>query len=113
MSGYITINPETGRFEDAKQLAFGGIGAAYAAIGTLTNAPRYFMVNNFTDIDVWISTDGIDDHFPVAAGGAVVLDCATNGIKLPKGTTFYVKQLAGAAATSGSVILSSMYNFVS
>lgn len=111
MSGFYSIRPERGWFEPALTKAFGTIADAYSAIGTAIGHPtRVFILWNKTNKDVWISLNGTDDHFPILAGGSMVIDDATNGISLPKGTVFYVKRFtAGDAPTSGSVILSIGY----
>ena len=92
MNGLFNIEPERGWFEVARTKAFGAIGANYSAIGTEIEHPsRIFIINNFTDAACWISIDGVEDYFAIAAGGNLVIDDATNGISLPKGTIFYAK----------------------
>jgi hypothetical protein len=97
-------------------LAFGGIGAGYAHLVNAAGAfaipypARIVAVQNYTDVDVMISYNGIDDHYPVRSGFIwdYSSDTATNagGFYLPSNTIFYVKQLTGAAATLGGVYIS-------
>ncbi len=94
-------------FEAVRELAFGGIGAAYAVVGTsLTDHARLVRFVNTTDAEVYVSTDGVIDHIRMAAGSFFILDFSANkvrddGLFLPIGTQFQVKRQAGAP-TSGS-----------
>lgn len=106
----IRVLPET-----VRSIAFGSISGTYAGIGTpLDNPIRWFMLQNFTDVPMMISWDGVNDHFPINATSYVIMDVASNksvngGVfMIAAGTRFYVKQLSGAAA-SGSVYLSVFY----
>jgi len=111
MAGNISLSPDRGWFEPAKTLAFGGIGDNYAAIDTVISYPtRVIMIFNKTNKDLWISIDGVNDYWPINAGYGLVLDDATNGMSLPAGTMFYVKNYAaGDPPTSGSIIVSIGY----
>ena len=111
MSGYVTIATRRGAFEPLRSLAYGSVLDAYSAIGAgLDYRTRVFVINNFTDIDIKISFDSIVDHLAIPAGGNIIIDSATNGLSLPKGTVFYVKRYtAGGAASSGHVDVSIGY----
>jgi len=96
------------KFEPLRSVAFGAIGAGYAALGTATtDHSRLFSIFNSTNTDVLISFDGATDHMRIAAGSGQVLDLSTNkirddGLFLRKETIFYIKRAAGAPA-SGNV----------
>ena len=98
------------RIETLRSLAFGSIGAAYMGVGTAISHPaRMVLIQNLTDQNVLFSIDGVNDHFPMSAYSALVLDVATNktitdGFFFEKGTRFYVKQTTGAAS-SGAVYI--------
>jgi len=111
MSGYIALAPKRGWFETARTKAFGAIVDAYSAIGTPIDHPtRIFIINNTTNKDAWISLDGTNNHFAIVAGGNLLIDDATNGISISKGTTFYAKRYTpGDAPTSGDIIVSIGY----
>lgn len=102
------------RFEELRELAFGGIGAAYAAVGGATgDHTRLFTLNNTTNTDLYISTDGVKNHLRVAAGSAKIFDLTANKVKddglfVDQGTTFYVKRAAGAP-TTGLIWIEAMY----
>lgn len=102
------------RFEALRELAFGGIGAAYAAVGGATSDhTRLVTFNNTTDTDLYVSTNGVTDHLRVATGSGKVFDLTTNkvrddGLFFDQGTTFYVKRAAGAPST-GLIWIEVMY----
>lgn len=99
--------------EPVRDIAFGSIGVNYAAIGTPLEHPCHILyVQNLTNATVWISFDGIENHFPVVAGSYILLDITSNkpksaGFFIAKETTFWVKRLG--TPTSGSVYLTSFY----
>ena len=102
------------RFEELRELAFGGIGAAYVAVGGATNDhTRLVTFNNTTDTDLYISTNGVTNHLRVASRSGKVFDLTTNKVRddgyfVDKGTVFYVKRTAGAPS-SGLLWIEVMY----
>jgi hypothetical protein len=101
-------------FEPVRTVAFGGIGAAYAAVGTATiDQARLVSIFNATDANVTISLDGATDHIIVGAGSGQVFDLTANevqndGLFLKKGTIFSAKRTSGAPST-GSLWIQVMY----
>lgn len=96
-------------FLPVRSLAFGSIGVNYAAIGTAsTDSSRMLLVQNLADATLMFSTDGVDDHFPLAANSFLLLDIASNrtanaqAFYLPQGTIMRVKHI-GVAPTAGTV----------
>lgn len=95
------------RFEAVREVAFGGIGAAYAALGAaLTDNARIIALTNTTDAEVYISFDGVTNHLRLAAGSFKLLDLTTNKVRddgyfLPTGTQIFQMRVAGAP-TSGA-----------
>jgi len=102
------------KFEPIREAAFGAIGAGYSAVGTLTtDYTRIITFTNETDVDVYISFDGVTNHLRVVSGSSKVFDITTNkvrddGLFIPKGTIFYVKRVAGAPS-AGVVSIEVMY----
>lgn len=96
------------KLDEVRELAFGGIGAAYAALGTpLTDHARIVRFVNSTNVEVYISVDGVNNYIRMSAGSFVLYDFSTNriqddGLFVSIGTQFYVKQVSGAPA-SGAV----------
>lgn len=102
------------RADALRSLAFGGIGAAFAVVGSVFSEPiRIMMLQNLTDVDVIFSFTGNTDHVIVPAGGFLLLDITTNqwegaGWFIQAQTQMYVKQASGAP-TSGSVYISAFF----
>lgn len=101
--------------EPVRSLAFGGISGTYAVVGTpLANPARIVIFQNFTDGDLMISFDGVNDHLPVPNKGEVKLDVTTNktniqGFYISQHTQFWVKQIS--APTVGSLYISAFYGY--
>lgn len=101
-------------FDAVREKAFGDVAAAYSAIGTsTTDYARLICMSNGTDADVYVSIDGTTNHFRIPANGFKLLDLTANKqsnsqLYLSKGTTFYVKRVAGAPS-SGVVWIEVMY----
>ena len=97
--------------DDLRTIAFGAVGAGYTAIGNSSDYPIVqFIVQNFTDVDLLFSIDGINDKFRLPADGFWNCDVAANkqgdkSAALPVGTTFYVKQDGVPASGSVDVVL--------
>jgi len=96
------------QFEAVREVAFGGIGAAYAALGAaLTDNARLVGIKNTTDAEVYISFDGVINHLRIAASSFKLYDITTNKVRddgyfLPIGTIIYQMRVAGAP-TLGSL----------
>lgn len=103
------------QFDALRSLGFVEIAAGYTIVGTVFEHPiRLLLMQNYTDGDVSISFDGVNDHMVLSNGAQVVLDFASDassvaGIwSLAIGDGVYVKQL-GAAPTTGSFYVSGAY----
>ena len=101
-------------FEAVREVAFGGIGANYTALGTaITDHARLIRIVNGTNDEVYISLDGSNDHIRMAANSFYIIDLASNkvrddGMFLALGTTFYQKKVSGAPS-SGSLWIEVLY----
>lgn len=101
------------RSEAVRSLAFGSIGAAYAAVGSkLERQVRMVFVQNNTDAELMFSFDGVNDHFPLASRAFLLLDVTANdinaaGFYISKGTQFQVKRIG--TPTAGNVYISTFY----
>ena len=109
MSLAIRLLPET-----VRSVAFGAISPAYIGIGTAMTRPiRIIMIQNLMDAPLMFSLDGINDHFPLAANGYLLMDITANktlaqGFFLAEGQRVYASQL-NAAPTDESVYLTTFY----
>ena len=95
-------------FEAIREVAFGGVGAAYANLGTaLTDNARIIAITNSTNVEVYISFDGTTDHLRLAANSFKLFDLTANKVRedgyfLANQTQISQRRVAGAP-TSGSV----------
>jgi len=108
MSNFVKVNVD---WENLRSLAFGSIGAAYAAVGTGLSYPsRKMIIKNYTNQPIYVSTNGADNMKYMKASDVEMLDLLfdDNISVYPVGFTIYVKH-AGAAPASGAVYVESMY----
>lgn len=95
-------------FEDVREIAFGSITANYTALGAATaDYVRLLSINNSTDVEVYISFDGVSDHIRLTSNSFKLYDFTANsvhddGFFLSNRTTFYIKRVSGAP-TLGNV----------
>lgn len=108
MSNFVRVNDN---WEALRSLASGSIGANYAAVGTgLTEVSRKIWLKNFTNGEVYVSTDGNTNNMIMRAGDVSTIDILFGGDigALPKYFTFYVKH-TGAAPTTGNFHIETMF----
>lgn len=66
-------------FEDLRTLAFGGIGAAFAIVGTPFEFPcKKLTIWNTTNQNLYVSFNGVDTQYYIVAGTGDVQDIASN-----------------------------------
>ena len=102
-------------FEEIRRLAFGLIDpVAFTGIGTaFAHPPRMVLLQNFTDVTLVFSDDGVKDKIDLLAGTYIILDLTSNktidqGFCLQQGTRLYARYYDGAP-TLGFVSLSVIY----
>jgi len=103
------------RYEPLRSIAFGGISAIYAGVGTpFSNPVRILKVTNLTNEDILVSLNGIDDHDVVAANGFFLYDYSSNRsnagglLEQPQGDRIYVKAESGLP-TGGNLYVTVVY----
>lgn len=104
-------------FDTLRSLAFGGISAVYAAVGTATTVnPRIICITNKTQGDMIfsVSNTNADGNLFLPAGTFKLFDLTANIIPgkddsfvIAEGTIFYVKQVT--APVSGAVYIEYVY----
>lgn len=100
--------------EPLRSLAFGGITAAYAPIGSaLAHPERIIKLYNGTDQDLFISFDGVSDNDILPTKAFLLIDVCANktkddGFYLGQDTVIWARQAAGAPST-GSVYITVFY----
>jgi len=86
-----------------------GISGTYASMGTLTNPLVQVYISNFSDTDVILSRDGVNDHWAVPAGTLLELNIRGNSWNQQEGalppSTIYIKGSSG----TGFVYFGGMY----
>lgn len=92
-------------FEPIRESAFGSITASYTALGTpTTEYVRLISLNNFTNADVYVSFDGINNHLKMPAGSFQLFDLSSNkvrddGLFIGIGTQIFVKYVSTLGST--------------
>ena len=102
-------------FEPIKTLAFGGISAAYASVGSPSTHPiRIFKITNNTEGDMMFTTNTAQDEMFIPASSFTLYDIQSNinprtddSFVLEVGTQFSVKQVT--APVSGSVYVECIF----
>lgn len=103
------------QFEPLRSVAFGSVGATYAALGTALSSPASALyIRSTLNQDALISLDGVADHLYVGAGASLAIDFGSNKqgttlLALPRLTQLYQKQGAGGASSSGALYLMVLY----
>ena len=99
-------------FEPLRSIAAGSISPAYTAIGTpFVNPSRQIYIVNATDVLLFFSLDGVNDHFVIPAGSYLLNDISSNktrqggAFNISANTTIYV---AGSPSMN-SVYLTTAY----
>ena len=99
--------PKRAFFEELRTVAFGAIGAGFAAVGAAFAGPvRLIGITNLTNQNLIFSDDGATDKVIIPAGAGKVFDITTNrtnqeNLLLPEGGFAYIRH-AGVAPASGS-----------
>lgn len=92
-------------------------GTSYVGVGpSLENPCHSYKWQNNTDVDLFLSWDGVNDHEFMPAHTGFVYDIASNKsepagtLHVSQGTRFYVRESA-AAATEGAVYITTYFGF--
>lgn len=103
------------RYEDLRSLGWAAIGANYVAIGTaLENPIRILKISNFTDVNLLVSFNGVDDKDIVSANSYSLYDYGSNKslgggyLELPAGDRLYVKA-EDLLPSRGNIYVTVMY----
>lgn len=90
--------------EPVREVAFGGISGTYAVVGTaISIRARIVNIHNATDAQIYVSLDGVNNHFRLAVAETKELNLTNNevdeaGFFIGKGTQFWVKQVTAPGA---------------
>lgn len=108
-------------FESVKSINYVDIENGYNPVVD-SNGNAYFLnpcrmlyINNMTNAALWVSNDGINNKFSIAANTAMILDLCTNktveqGAFVEERTRIFVcNRYTGVSPTSGDVDVTAMY----
>lgn len=113
------MNTDKALFDVLRSAGFAAIGVNFVLVGTLfTVPPRLLKISNFTNINLIISDDGINNKDIVASNGFCLYDFGSNKdsrtglLQMPMAyppVGIWVKQETGVAAASGNVYVTVVY----
>ena len=98
-----------------KSVAFGSITGSYANLGSALSFPlQILIIKNTTDVTLFVSENGTDDHYELPAGTTDGFDLQTNAISgamgvKAAGTQFQVKANSGSLPATGKIIIQGQY----
>lgn len=128
MSNYsVKFYPETIRFVTFTDIA--GASGSYIPIGQtiasttnnsygFLNPIRLFHIEDTTDVQLWFSLDGINDHYTLVTNSFLLIDVCSNRsdmgevLEIAQGSIMYVRCATGGGSsnpTFGGVFLSTSY----
>jgi hypothetical protein len=105
------------RYEPLRSVLFSGISGTYVGVGVPFESPaRIIKVTNFTNKNILVSLNGIEDHDIVAANGFFLYDYCSNKssagglLEQPQGDRMYIKaEAADNLPTIGTVYITVVY----
>jgi hypothetical protein len=105
------------RFEPMRSLANGSLTGTFVMVGTPFEHPsRFFKIFNSTNVEIDISTDGIEVHDSLPPSVGEIYDTSSNRneiggtLAFPAGTRIYVRITAGGGTPSlGRVTLTTIF----
>jgi hypothetical protein len=90
--------------EDLREIAFGSITAAYVQLGADVVRPLNVMrFINETNAAIYVSKDGIVNHWRISPGTTYTLDIKTNDGFLNTGDKFFIKYATAPTGPANSV----------
>ena len=78
--------------EAIREIAGGSVTGSYQLFGSIFTRDVFrITITNWTDGDIYLSTDGVTDMMKMPLFSARVLDDKTNDMYRKKGTQFYIR----------------------
>jgi hypothetical protein len=104
------------RYEPLRSADFSIISTTYTGVGLpFGNPVRILKVTNFTDQNIIVSINGVDDHDVVASNGFFLYDYASNKantaglLEQPQGDRLYVRSETDVLPTMGTLYVTVVY----
>jgi hypothetical protein len=96
--------------EAVRELAGGSITGSYQLLGSVFTRDAFrIIITNFTNGDVYLSTDGVTDMKKMSTISARVLDEKTNDMFRKAGTQWYVRYDMVPGAPTGWLVMEVEY----
>ena len=88
----------------------------WGLIGLIPNIARLIRIQNLTDVSIFFSLDGVNQHEILVTQSFLLLDISSNqsemgGLYLPANQPIYASYAEDAAPGSGAVYVSSFYGY--
>ena len=88
--------------EAIREIAGGSITGSYQLLGSIFTRDAFrILITNFTNGDIYLSTDGVTDMMKMSTISARALDDKTNDMFRKKGTQFYARYDMAPAVPTG------------
>jgi hypothetical protein len=107
---------QTALFDNLREIAGTSINASYQQVGgVFTINPRIIAFHNSTNVDLYVSTDGINNKLRIAANSFKIHDIQANKSEtgdnlFPIGTGIWVKETSEGAPTLGEFWVEAIYS---
>lgn len=107
---------QTAKFDTLREIAGTSINAGYQIVGPVfTVNPRIIAFHNSTDVDLYISTDGINNMLRIATNSFKIHDIEANRSAsgdnlIPKSIGIWVKETSEGAPTEGDFWVEAIYS---
>lgn len=96
--------------EAIREIAGGSTTGSYQPIGGIFTRDAFrLLITNWSNGDIYISTDGVTDMMKMPLNSARVLDDKTNDMYRKKGTQFYVRYDMTPGVPTGWITLEVEY----
>jgi hypothetical protein len=109
------LSAQLWRWNELQSLAFGSISGSYVGIGSpIPNPIRSLTINNNTEVDLFFSTDGIEDMIFIPAHSGKIYDIGSNkadcaGVSEISATTRFYVRAVGSSPATGNVYIETTY----
>jgi len=104
------------KFDTLREIAGTSINSGYQLVGTTFSVnPRIIAFHNSTDVDLYISTDGINNMLRIATNSFKIHDVQANRSEsgdnlIPKAIGIWVKETSEGTPTEGDFWVEAIYS---
>ena len=104
------------KFDNLREIAGTSINSSYQLVGTIFIVnPRIIAFHNSTDVDLYVSTDGINNKLRMASNSFKIHDVQANKSDsgdnlIPKAIGIWVKETSEGTPTEGDFWVEAIYS---